>query len=74
MLTPRWDIAGAIGIEPGLPADLLRAALPIAQSLPADGPLRGPGRTYAAPVPVPDGASDTDRLVAALGRSPSWPA
>ncbi|MGW0810909.1 TIGR03086 family metal-binding protein [Nonomuraea sp. NPDC002799] len=72
MLTHHWDISRAIGLDPDLPADLLSVAVPVAQALPAEGALRGPGRTYASPVQVQENASPTDLLVAALGRSPSW--
>ncbi|WP_378733800.1 TIGR03086 family metal-binding protein [Nocardia brasiliensis] len=71
MLVHRWDIAKALGVDPDLPKNLVDVALPIALSIPDTGPLRGVNG-YAQAVPVPDSAAPTDRLVAALGRSPNW--
>lgn len=71
MLVHRWDIAKALGVDPDLPEDLVGLALPIALSIPDTGPLRGVNG-YAQAVPMPDSAPPTDRLVAALGRSPDW--
>ncbi|GGO70026.1 TIGR03086 family metal-binding protein [Nonomuraea cavernae] len=72
MLVHHWDISKAIAVAPDLPAALVAVALPVAQALPVDGPLRGAGSTYAPPVDVPPNASPGDLLVAALGRSPAW--
>ncbi|MGW4365661.1 TIGR03086 family metal-binding protein [Nocardia takedensis] len=71
MLVHRWDLGRALGVDPALPEDLVAVALPIAAAVPDRGPLRGP-KGYAPSVAVPADASPVDRLVAALGRSPSW--
>ncbi|QFG25705.1 TIGR03086 family metal-binding protein [Actinomadura sp. WMMB 499] len=65
-----WDAAAAIG-APWEPDDeLVEASLRIAAVVPADG--RGPGEAFGPAVPAPGGAGPRDRLLAALGRSPSW--
>lgn len=39
-----------------------------------DGPRRlRPGAGFRPPAAVPVGATELDRLLAALGRSPRWP-
>jgi uncharacterized protein (TIGR03086 family) len=68
-----WDVARALGLGFDLPADVLDAALAEALAIP-DGPERArPGAAFRPGVEVPDGASTMDRIVATLGRSPTWP-
>ena len=63
-----WDIAKATGqpteIEPELCAVAWEATRDIGEE------LRGAGRPFGSAVSVPPTASDTDRLVAWLGRQP----
>jgi uncharacterized protein (TIGR03086 family) len=63
-----WDLAKATGqpseIEPALCAVAWEATRGIGDE------LRGAGRPFGPPVPMPPTASDTDRLVAWLGRQP----
>ncbi|MFF2851657.1 TIGR03086 family metal-binding protein [Streptomyces sp. NPDC058001] len=67
-----WDVARSLGLgyQPG--PDLLRAALPIALAVP-DGDARlAPGSPFGPGLDAVPGASELDRLLAALGRSPDW--
>jgi uncharacterized protein (TIGR03086 family) len=69
-----WDVARALDVRLDLPDDLVRAALPVAESVP-DGPGReAPGAAFRPRLPVPAGAGPMDRVLALLGRSPTWPA
>jgi uncharacterized protein (TIGR03086 family) len=67
-----WDVARALGTEPALDDEVLDAALRIALQVPDDPERRGPGRAFLPSVPSPADASPMDRMLAALGRSPSW--
>ena len=73
-LVHAWDLAKAIGIDPTLDEEAATIALGFAVKYPNDPTVRGPGAAFGEPVPVRDDAPVTDRLVALLGRSPSWPA
>src|SRR3954447_16135585 len=63
-----WDLATATGQPAELDADLFAVAWQHTQGI--DESLRGPGRPFGPAVDVPAGASDTDRLMAWLGRRP----
>ena len=62
-----WDISATCGTPRPIPPGLAAALLPLA-------PLLIPRATrsglFAAPVPVPESADPTDRLIAFLGRQP----
>ncbi|WP_255205063.1 TIGR03086 family metal-binding protein [Actinomadura sp. BRA 177] len=65
-----WDVAAAIG-APWEPAgDLVEASLKVAVLVP--GESRGPGESFGATLPSPGGAAPKERLLALLGRDPSW--
>jgi uncharacterized protein (TIGR03086 family) len=70
-----WDVARAIGQPFELPADVVAAALPLAFAVP-DGAFRAGDSAFFGPaIPAdPSGmpASDLDRILAYLGRSPQW--
>jgi len=69
-----WDVARALDVGLDLPEDVVRAALPVAEAVP-DGPGRlEPGAAFAPRLPEPPGATPMDRILALLGRSPTWPA
>jgi uncharacterized protein (TIGR03086 family) len=69
-----WDVARALDVTFDLPDDLWLASLPIAEAVP-DGPGRQqPGAAFAPRLPEPPGATPMDRVLALLGRSPTWPA
>jgi uncharacterized protein (TIGR03086 family) len=67
-----WDLARSLDTTPRLDEDVLDAALAIALAVPDDPARRGPGGPFRPAVPLPDGTSTLDRMVAALGRSPRW--
>jgi uncharacterized protein (TIGR03086 family) len=64
-----WDLARALGQEPDL--DEARSAELLAGMEQMEEVLRSSGQ-YGAPVEVPAGASVQDRLMAFIGRDPSW--
>jgi uncharacterized protein (TIGR03086 family) len=69
-----WDVARTLDVPFEPDDDLVRAALAIAQNVPdgenrlAEGAAFKPGR------PLPPDGTDLDQVLAALGRSPAWPA
>ncbi|NDU72959.1 TIGR03086 family protein [Actinomadura sp. DSM 109109] len=65
-----WDVAAAIGAAWEPDGDLVEASLRIAAVVPEEG--RGPGDAFAPSVPSADGAEPRERLLALLGRDPSW--
>ena len=64
-----WDMAKALGREPDLGEERCRATLAALE--PLEELLRGSGH-YGPAVPVADDASAQDRLMAFIGRDPSW--
>ncbi|MGZ8812890.1 MAG: TIGR03086 family metal-binding protein [Mycobacterium sp.] len=67
-----WDVARSIGAAFELPRDVIAAVLPIAFAVP-DGEYRtDEGSPFRRAVAVDDEASDMDRVLAHLGRSPAW--
>jgi uncharacterized protein (TIGR03086 family) len=65
-----WDVATALGVPFELPADVLDAALPIAEAVPG-GPSRTmPGAAFAPALPITGDAGALDKILALLGRSP----
>jgi uncharacterized protein (TIGR03086 family) len=69
-----WDVARALGLPFDLPADLLRAAVPVAEAVP-DGDRRlALGAAFAPRLPAPAGADPLAHILTLLGRSPAWPA
>jgi uncharacterized protein (TIGR03086 family) len=63
-----WDLAKATGQPAEIEPELCAAAWEAAKDLGDD--FRGPGRPFGSVVFVSPTASDTDRLVAWLGRQP----
>jgi uncharacterized protein (TIGR03086 family) len=67
-----WDVSRALGVTVAPAPDLVTAALPVAAAVP-DGPGRSrPGAAFAPRLAPADGATDLDRLLALVGRSPDW--
>lgn len=68
-----WDLATATG-ESWTPADdAVQAALDFAPGMIPDS-ARGPDKSFAAVVAVPEDAPLLDRLVGVAGRDPAWSA
>ncbi|MDG4765025.1 TIGR03086 family metal-binding protein [Solwaraspora sp. WMMD406] len=69
-----WDVGAAVGAPPAFDDELVAAGLEVTRRFVPDGPARSlPGAAFAPPVPPVAGWSDQERLLALLGRSPSWP-
>ncbi|MGL5850425.1 MAG: TIGR03086 family metal-binding protein [Phycicoccus sp.] len=69
-----WDLARTLGIPLTVGDDLTGPVLALCEQLPDDESRRAPDAPFGPPVPVPDDAPPLDRIVALLGRSPTWPA
>lgn len=68
-----WDVARSIEVAITVDQELLDRAVQIALSVP-DGPERGqPGAAFEPAHATSDDAPVLDRIVALLGRSPTWP-
>lgn len=68
-----WDVARSLGsVEPELDDEVLGVALRVAQAVPGGQARLEPGAAFAPAVEEPAGASQLDRIVALLGRSPDW--
>jgi uncharacterized protein (TIGR03086 family) len=67
-----WDVARTIGAPFGLPTEVTDAVLPLAFAVP-DGEFReAKGAPFAQAIAPIEGASDLDRILLHLGRSPDW--
>ncbi len=69
VLVHSWDLALAIGVDSNLDPDLCEVAL--AFVLPSDQQLRDSGM-FGPSISVPDDADPVTKLVAYMGRDPSW--
>ena len=69
VLMHRWDLAAAVGVahalDPDTCADLLDGMAQMEDLLRSSG-------QYGPAVPVADDANPVDRLMAFIGRDPSW--
>jgi uncharacterized protein (TIGR03086 family) len=63
-----WDLAKATGQPTELDPDLYDVVRQHSKDI--DESFRGPGRPFGKAVTVPSGSSDTDQLMAWLGRQP----
>lgn len=67
-----WDVARSLGVPFVLPAEVLGTVLPLALAVP-DGEFRDTANSpFAHAVSPAHGASDLDRVLRHLGRSPDW--
>ncbi|WP_131738685.1 TIGR03086 family metal-binding protein [Actinomadura roseirufa] len=66
-----WDVAAAIGAPWEPSGELVTASLTVAALVPPGPAGRGPGMSFGAAV-AEEGGAPRDRLLALLGRSPSW--
>jgi len=67
-----WDVARALGQACELDADLVQAAVPVAEAVPEGERRQRPGAAFRPGLAAPDGASSMDRILAMLGRDPAW--
>ena len=66
-------VARSLGVDYQPEPDLLAAALPVVMAVPGGEARKRDGAAFAPVVAVPAQAGPLDQIVAALGRSPSWP-
>ncbi|MET7461995.1 TIGR03086 family metal-binding protein [Nonomuraea sp. NPDC005501] len=69
-----WDVARSLGRPYELEAELAEPALRVARAVPDGADRLAPGAAFRPGLPVKDDAEPLDRILAILGRSPSWPA
>lgn len=67
-----WDVATTLGKQVEFDDDLLDAAIAVAAKVPDDEASRQPGMAFGQKIASPTD-DRLDRLLTALGRSPSWP-
>ena len=67
-----WDVARALGQPYELDDDLVKAAVPVAESVPEGERRLRPGAAFRPGLPASDEAGSMDRILALLGRSPAW--
>jgi uncharacterized protein (TIGR03086 family) len=68
-----WDVARSIGQPVSLDPSVLAIALKVAEAVPAGAARLTPSAAFAPVIEPPEGADRLDRILALLGRSPSWP-
>jgi uncharacterized protein (TIGR03086 family) len=67
-----WDVARSLDVQFALPDDVVAAVLPLVFMVP-NGEYRSmDGAPFGPAVAAPDGATDLDRILSHLGRSPHW--
>jgi uncharacterized protein (TIGR03086 family) len=66
-----WDVAHTLGAPFELPAEVISAAMPVALAVPDSEFRDTEGAPFARAI-TKDAASDLDRLLLHLGRSPDW--
>ncbi|MFD8481483.1 TIGR03086 family metal-binding protein [Kitasatospora sp. NPDC059673] len=69
-----WDVAATLGVGIEFDADVLAAALAVAEQVPTGAAREGEGAAFAPALDVPAGAEVLDRILLLLGRDPSWSA
>ena len=67
-----WDVARTLARPFTLPDDVSGAALAIALGVPDDESRHGAHAVFGPAVRPADGATDLDRFLAHLGRTPEW--
>ena len=69
-----WDLAKTLDLPLTVNDDITDVVLAVCEQIPDDESRRTPGATFGPPMPCADDAPLLDRIVALLGRSPTWPA
>lgn len=67
-----WDVARTLGTTVDFDDDLLDAALTVAEAVPGGTARTAPGAAFG-PEATRTSQAPLDRIVAILGRSPTWP-
>ena len=67
-----WDVARALQRPLELSADLLAAAVPVAEAVPDGERRRRPNASFAPRLDMPAEADSWTRILTLLGRSPAW--
>jgi uncharacterized protein (TIGR03086 family) len=68
-----WDLAKSLGAPVDFAPDVLAAAYEVATKVPTGEARLAPGAAFRPEVAAPAGSDQLDRIVALLGRSPTWP-
>ncbi|MFC0007366.1 TIGR03086 family metal-binding protein [Micromonospora siamensis] len=68
-----WDVARSLDLPFTLPAQLLHAAVPVAEAIPDGSGRLAPGAAFAPRLPAPDEPDPLARILALVGRPPTWP-
>ncbi len=69
-----WDVAASVGVPLVLDQDVLDAALPIAEFVPAGESRLAPGAAFGPVLTSGSEGSALDRILTLLGRAPDWKA
>jgi uncharacterized protein (TIGR03086 family) len=67
-----WDIAKSLGLPYNPDPDAVREALRFAELIPVDSDTRSERGSFAAVVEAVEDASELDRFLCLVGRSPNW--
>jgi uncharacterized protein (TIGR03086 family) len=68
-----WDLARSLGVPLEFRPEVLEVGLAVARAVPDGDSRLAPGSGFRPSVPVAADAPMLDRIVAMLGRSPTWP-
>ena len=68
-----WDVARSIGLPVSFDPSVLAIALKVAEAVPTGAARLVQGAAFAPVIELPEGAGRLERILALLGRPPSWP-
>lgn len=68
-----WDLARTLDLPVAFDPEITAPVLAMSEQIPDDESRTGPKAFFGPAKPQPADATDLDRIVALLGRSPSWP-
>ncbi|WP_152360881.1 TIGR03086 family metal-binding protein [Microlunatus speluncae] len=68
-----WDLARALDLPITFDAEITQPVLAMSEQIPDDESRTGPGAFFGPAVAQPADGTELDRIVALLGRSPTWP-
>jgi uncharacterized protein (TIGR03086 family) len=67
-----WDVARASGQEPSFDDAVLEPSMEFVAVISGPGSEQMRGEAFGPALPVPDGASTLDQIIAGNGRNPAW--